>query len=113
MATTLLTATKALGSFEDTLTALVMNASDVVNQNHFVATGNDLVIIHNTHAGIKTVTITSVANKWGRSGTLTAIDVPIGGYCIFGPMVVAGWASDGIILIEGSDVLVKIGIVNL
>jgi len=113
MATTLLTATKALGSNEDVLTTLTMNACDIVNQNHFVATGNDLVIIHNTDVAEKTVTITSVANKWGRTGTLTAIAIPADGYRIFGPMVVAGWASDGIILIEGNDADMLIGIVNL
>ena len=113
MATVLLTSTKALGSYEDIFTVLTMNVPDIANGNHFVATGNDLVIMHNENIADKWVTITSVANKWGRSGTITALDILATSYAIFGPMVVAGWAEDGIITITAEAVDTLIGIVNL
>jgi len=113
MATVLLTATEALGSYEDALTTLTMNVPDIVNGNHFVATGKDLVVMHNANVAAKYVTITSVANKWGRTGTLTEIDIPATSYAIFGPMVVSGWADDGLILITAEAVDTFIGIVNL
>ena len=113
MATVLLTSTEALGSHEDAFTTLTMNVPDIVNGNHFVATGKDLLVIHNTDVAEKWITITSVANKWGRLGTITALDIAIDGYVIFGPMVVAGWASDGLILITAEDADTLIGVVNL
>lgn len=113
MPTTVLVPTVAPGSYGNDMLELTMAAADIVDQNHFVATGKDLVIAHNTSGGGLTVTITSVANKWGRTRNVAAVNIGAGEYQIFGPMERKGWESSGIILLEASAVDVLFGIVNL
>jgi len=113
MATTLLPSVEAPGCYGDALTVLPMTVCDFVNGNHFVCTGKDLVICWNSTAGADTVTITSVANKWGRTGTLTAVAIAASSFAIFGPMNVAGWSNGGIIEITAGSVDVFFAIVNL
>lgn len=115
MAETALTKTVALGSYQSDITTLTMIAADTVNQNSFIASGKDLVILHNTGAAQRTVTITSVADpSYGRSGDVSAVTIEIGEYCIFGPMKLPGWENtDGLILIESNHAEVKIGVVTL
>jgi len=114
MAETALTKTTALGSYQSATTTLTMTAADVGNQNSFVASGKDLVILHNTGGAPYTVTITSVADPYGRSGSLSAVAIAAGAYKIFGPMALVGWEQTaGTILVGASNALVFIGVVTL
>lgn len=119
MARTTLTKTVALGSYPTLpITAnaadLVETAADVGNKNQFVASGNDLIIAHNTGAGAHTITITSVANQKKRTGDITAYSIGAGEVAIIGPAKIMGWAqADGKIYLEADHAEVKFGVVTL
>lgn len=117
MAPTTLTKTTprgSYGSYGADLADLTMAAADVANGNQFVASGKDLVIAHNTGGSAYTVTVTSVADPYGRTGNISAYSIGAGEYAIFGPFELAGWQqTDGKILISASNAAVKFGVVPL
>lgn len=114
MPKTTLTKTTAPGSYATAGVALTMAAADVGNKNQFVASGEDLVIAHNTGATEHTITINSVADPYGRTGDITAEAIAAGAYKIFGPFKTAGWRqSDGRIYLEANHAEVKFGVVEL
>lgn len=115
-----LTKTTALGNFPALQPAanacdLTMTAADAANKEQFVASGNDLIVAHNTGASTRTITITSVAdgaNK--RTGDITTYSLQAGDYAVFGPFTKQGWMqADGKIYIEASHAEVKWGVVAL
>lgn len=118
MARTTLTKTTALGQF-GTYSAnaadITMTAGDASNLNQFVATGNDLVIVRNSGAGARTLTITSAADAQGRTGDITTYSIGAGEYAVFGPFTtVQGFRqSGGYIYITPEHAEVLIGIVAL
>jgi len=57
----------------------------------FPLTGKEILLIRNDNAGAQTVTITSVADKYGRSGDITAYSVGISEYAIMPIFPTAGW----------------------
>lgn len=63
-------------------------AGDVVT-----LTGRDILIIQNTGAGARTVTITSQADPYGRTGHITAQSLAAGAIVVFGPIPQLGWAD--------------------
>ncbi len=117
--TTILTKTTALGSYPTLpITAnaadLVETAADTASQNMFAASGNDLIIAHNSGLSAHTVTITSVANQKNRTGNITAYSIGAGEIAIFGPLKNMGWtAADGNIYLEANHAEVLFGIVTL
>lgn len=119
MARTTLTKKTVLGSKSAPYVAdaadLTMTAADVANKNQFVATGNELVVAHNTGASAYTVTINSVADpNFGRTGDIATYSLAAGEYAVFGPFNVAGWQqSDGYIYLEASNASVKFGVLQL
>jgi hypothetical protein len=93
---------------------LIETAADASNKNQFAASGNDLVIAHNSGGSPYTVTITSVADDEGRTGDITAYSVAAGGIAFFGPFKRHGWAqADGMIYLEASNASVKFGVLAL
>ena len=118
MARTTLTKTTALGQF-GTYSAnaadLTMTAGDASNLNQFVASGNDLVIVRNSGAGARTLTITSVADAQGRTGDITTYSIGAGEYAIFGPFnTTQGFRqSNGYIYLTPEHAELLIGIVAL
>lgn len=117
MARTTLTKTTPVGSYGTYSAAaakLTMAAADVANKNQFVASGNDLVVAHNTGGAPYTVTITSTPDEYGRSGDITTYSIPAGEYHIFGPFKLPGWQqTDGKIYLEASNALVFFGVIAL
>lgn len=113
MARTVLTPDQALGSYQATLQTLTMTAADTSNQNACPLTGGEILIIHNTDASPHNVTITSVADPYNRTGTLTNIAVPAGAYCFFGPFELTGWLqTDGRLYFQADHAGVKFGIID-
>ena len=117
MARAALTKTTALGAY-GTYSAgaadLTMTAADASEKNSFTCTGNDLVIAHNTGAVERTITISSVADPYNRTGDITAYALGAGEYAVFGPFKVRGWQqSDGKIYLEANHAEVKFGVVAL
>jgi hypothetical protein len=119
MARASLTVATALGSYptlQPTANALdlAMAAANVADKNQFTASGNDLVFAHNTGVGAVTVTITSVADPYKRTGDITAYSIGAGEYAHFGPFKMDGWKqTDGKIYLEASSADVKFGVVAL
>lgn len=114
MPATALTKSLAAGGYASAGVTLTMTAADVGNGNKFTASGNDLIVVHNTDAGAQTFTITSVADAFGRTGHITAEAISAGAYKIVGPLPLAGWnQTDGTILCSGSHAGVKFGIISL
>jgi hypothetical protein len=119
MARTLLVKTTALGPYG----AYTANAADltmaaaaaVADKNYFVSSGRDLVVAHNTGAGARTITITSVADPhYGRTGDILTYSLGAGEYAVFGPFPLPGWQqSTGQVYLEASDPEVKFGVVAL
>ena len=114
MAETPLTMTKAPGAYASALTAVTMTAAGTSNQNSFIATNNDLIIVWNDSATPYTVTITSQASDKGRIGHITDQAIAADVILILGPMKAAGWAdSGGLINVSANNAAVKFGIINL
>lgn len=118
MARTSLTPKTALGAYGDYSVAnaadLTMAAADASNLNQFAASGNDLVFAHNSGASAYEITVTSVADAFGRTGSVTAFSLGAGEYAVFGPFKLAGWVqTDGKIYLQASNAAVKFGIVAL
>lgn len=114
MPRTTLTKTTALGSYNHAGVALTMTAADVGNGNQFVATGKDLLLIHNTAGSDYTFTVTSTPDAYGRTKDITTETVTAGTYKIVGPLELTGWMqTDGKIYLAASNAGVKFGIVAL
>jgi hypothetical protein len=97
---------------------LAMQAGDVALGNYApIVERKTLVLLHNTFAGAKTVTFTSVADAYGRTGDITTYSIGQDELAIFGPFVAAGWShgSDaaGGLWIDVSDAAVEIAVITL
>lgn len=108
----------ALGTKTNVYTAnaadLTMTAADVSNKEQVTATGNELIIAHNTGASTYTITISSVVDEQGRTGDISAYSLGAGEYAVFGPFGTEGWRqTDGKLYFEASNVAVKFGVVRL
>jgi len=118
MPRTSLTPKKALGRKTNDYTAnaadLTMTAADVTNKNQVTASGDDLIIAHNTGAATYTVTITSIADPYGRTGDIATYSLEAGDYAIFGAFSSDGWLqTDGKLYFEASNVAVKFGVLQI
>ena len=94
-----------------TLTFEVRNADG----NKFIMTGNDLLIVRNTHASASaSVTINSVANQLGRTKDITAQTVAASTDRVFGPFLSKdGWSQGGELYFEASSNDISFAVVRL
>lgn len=96
------------------LTMVACSGSSGSNGNMFLCGGKDLVVAHNTGGSPYTITITSVADPFGRTGDVAAYTLGAGEYAIFGPFETTGWRqTDGYIYLESNNVAVKFGVISL
>ena len=92
----------------------VLTAADIVNNNSFVSTGRELLLIQNTAAGAGTVTVHSVADGLQRVGDITTYSVPAAGFAVLGPFNKAGWVqTDGTIWLDGSAITILFAVIRL
>lgn len=94
---------------------VTMTAGDASNGNDFVSSGDEIVIVQNTHATLAyTVTFTSVADSLNRTGDITAYSLAAGDIAVFGPFPAHGWRYTGNkIRVTVSNASVKIGLKRL
>lgn len=95
---------------------LTTTAEDTTNHSQFVNTGKELVVVHNTGGSSYTFTVTGVADKFGRTGNITAESIAAGVIKIVGPFSAqeAGWMqTDGTIQLDASNAAVKFGVITL
>ena len=118
MARTTLVKTAAKGPFPSLPVSaggldVTMAAADVANKNQFLPSGKDLLIAQNSGASAYTITVTSAADRQGRTGDVTTYSIAAGGIAAF---VVGsdGWVqTDGYVYCEASNASVKLGVVSL
>lgn len=114
MAKTTLTKSTALGTNNYAGVTLTMTAADSSNGNQFVASGKDLLVIHNTGGSDYTFTVTSAADERGRTKDITTETITAGTYKIVGPLELMGWRqSDGYVYVSASNAAVKFGVITL
>lgn len=116
MARTTITKSTAPGSNPTAGVAVTWVDCDSTNGNQFAMTGNDLLLVRNAHASTaKSVTITSVADSQGRSGTITAESLNAGVVRCFGPFRdKEGWAqAGGYLYCTGTDNNIKFAVIEL
>lgn len=61
----------------------------------FTNTGREVILIRNDNAGAQTITVSSVVDKYNRTGDITTYSVGIGEYAWFGPFKPDGWNQTG------------------
>lgn len=114
MARTDLTAIAAPGSYATSGTAITWTAADATNGNQFTLTGKQLVLVYNSDTSAHSVTVTSSADEYGRSGDITAESVAAGAYKMFGPFKLPGWVqTDGNLYLSADSATISFAVITL
>lgn len=115
MARTSLTPVSAPGSYAAAGTVFTWTAADATNGNAFTLTGKQLVLAYNSDtAAAHSVTVTSVADEYGRTGNITADSIAIGAYKMYGPFKLPGWLqTDGNLYISADDALILFAVITI
>lgn len=116
MAATALTKTNAPGSYPTAGVTVTMNAADASNGNYFQMTGQELLVVQNSHgATAYTWTLTSVANARGRTKDITAESLAAGVWKVVGPFTAKeGWMQQGGgCLVSGENAAILFGVIVL
>ena len=121
MAILTVTVQNLLGKYP--VTPLTANSADIVftpagadfaDGFQFVHTGREIILVRNGNVGAQTITINSVPNAKGRSGTITAYSLGAGEYAAFPPFPVDGWRqSSGYLTGAMSAADVEIAVLRL
>ena len=113
MPTTAITKQAAPRAYPTAWSDLTLAAADATNENHFVASGKDLIIVKNDNAGAQTIEIDGTVDAYGRTVTVTK-SIAAGAFAMFGPVPSAYWAnSSGQIVLDPSHVDLKIAVISL
>ena len=95
-----------------TLDALTWEAFDVVNDNDFVLTGREIILIRNDDVGAQLVTLESIASDKGRTGDVT-LTVAAAAYAMYQASSLGGWLqAGGKFFLKAADADVKVAIVQ-
>ncbi len=88
--------------------------ADFADGFSFPLTGKEILLVRNDNAGAQTVTISSVADEYGRTGDITTYSVGIGEYAVFPQFQLAGWKqSDGKLYGAASAADVSLAVLRL
>lgn len=118
MARTTLTKTTVVGPYPASVPAdsldLNLQAADVGNMNQFAPSGDDLLIVQNSHASNPyTFTLTSAPDAFNRSSDITTYSLAAGEIAMF-RVKSLGWVqSDGKVYLAGSNAAIKFAVVAL
>jgi len=94
---------------------VVSVSADAANGMAVPLTGRELVYARNTGAGARTITITSVADDFGRTGDISAYSLAAGEECLFGPFTTKGWqqSADGKLYLTAEHAEVKLLVIKI
>lgn len=93
---------------------LSMQAGDNALGNYTaIVEGKTLVIAQNTDSGAHTVTFTSAADTYNRTGDITSYSIGAGELALFGPFKALGWSNAGNLDIDCNDNTVKFAVITL
>lgn len=108
------TALGAYGTYSANAADFTWTAADVANKNQTVATNNLLLLAYNSGGSPYTVTVSSVADPFNRSGDIATYSLGAGEYAVFGPFQNVGWKqSDGYLYYEASNAAVRFAVIAL
>lgn len=109
MPRTTITAVAAPGPYPTAGTTMTFTAADVANGNQTHFSGRVLLIARNDDASPQTVTITSVSDPFGRTGSISAESLLAGATKMYGPFSnPVGWqSSDGFLYFAGGHANIK------
>lgn len=116
---TALTPQSPLGPYPGTVSAgqlaFTFAASDNVNGNSFPCTGHEVLLVDNTDAASQTITISSVADQFGRTQDITAYSMAAGTFAVFNFRGgCTGWKqTDGTVHILTSAATVKVAVLTI
>ncbi len=79
----------------------------------YAATGREAVIVRNTDAVARTVTLKSVADELNRTGDITAYSIGAGEFMILVPPLKGFQQADGNIYIDMEDAKVEVAVLRL
>jgi hypothetical protein len=87
---------------------------DAVNGNSFAATGQEVLLFQNSDTAAHTVTITSVADPYGRTdASLTAYSIPASSFAVIEMKQLQGWLESGaLVFLATSSALVKVAVLR-
>ncbi|MBU2249525.1 MAG: hypothetical protein KKD77_22450 [Gammaproteobacteria bacterium] len=103
----------AYGDYGANEADVAMAAADVGNGNYWVLKEGDVLLAHNTNVGAQTITIASVADKYGRSGNIAAYSIGADEYAVFGPFQFHGWRqTTGWIHVDAASADVLLGVLR-
>jgi len=104
MARTTLTPIVLPGTWSTTAQPITFTPADTTNNNRFLATGQEILLVRNTGDSAASFTVLSVPDSpYGRIGHLTH-SVPPNGLVVTQLFDLVGWANpDGYIYVNGAD----------
>lgn len=112
MARTDLTRIALSGAYAGAMDALTWTAADPTNKNAVDVIGGEILLIRNDDAAAQGVTLTSVADPFGRTADLTE-SIPAGEYRAFGPVRLEGWRqADGKLYIDAGAATVYFAVLK-
>lgn len=105
----------ALGTYGAAGVLLTQLAADAGNFQQFPLTGSELIVAYNSGGSTRTVTITSVADDRGRSGSIAAENILAGVSKVYGPFKKKeGWQqTNGMLYFQASHADVKFTVIKL
>lgn len=71
------------------------------------------VLAWNTDTGAHTITFTSAADTFNRTGDITSYSIGAGEIAQFGPFRTAGWSQSGQLWIDTTDVTIELAVITL
>ena len=97
------TAVAVPGSLNFDGAAITFVAATPASDEQVVHTGKEMIIAQNTTGGALTVTVTSVADPFGRTKHIAADSIGANAFKIYGPFATTGWQqTDGNLYFEAS-----------
>ena len=104
MARTTLTPIVLPGAWSTTAQPITFTPADTTNNNQFLATGQEILLVRNTGTSAASFTVLSVPDSpYGRIGHLTH-SVPANGLVVTQLFDLVGWANpDGYIYVNGAS----------
>lgn len=94
--------------------AVTMAAADTTNGNSFTSTGREILLIQNTDSSAHSITITSVADGFGRTDTsLTGYSIAANSISAIECAFMNGWKqTDGTIHLTSTSALIFFGVLR-
>lgn len=114
MPRTTLTPINTPDSYATAGVALTWTGADVANGNQFQATGREILLARNTDTLSHNVSVTSVADPYGRTGNITNDAIAAGAFRVYQQFPITGWMqSDGYVYLNGDHATIQFAVLRL